>query len=295
MRSDAGNVRMRGTAEERTTGRAAPGGAAHEHAAAGAGVLTGLEVFTVRSLRHSFRDGESLLMAILLPLMLMLVFTFVMGGAMDVGAGETGADARSAYLSYVLPAIALTAAGFGASYTSVVVSNDMTTGFMNRLRTMPFPATTVLLGHAASSMVRNLMATAVVVVAAFALGFRTDATMLQALGAMGLIAAWILAITCVFALLGLVAGSAETASGYGFILLFLPYVSSGFAPVDSMPGWLRGFAEHQPMTPIIDASRALMNGEAAGSEWWVGLLWCAGFVAAAVWLTAVVFPRRVAR
>lgn len=262
----------------------------------GADFVTALRIFTSRSLKHAFRDGESMLMAVLLPLMLMLVFTFVMGGAIDVGEGAaSGAETRNSYLSYVLPAIALTAAGFGASYTSVVVSNDVTTGFMNRLRTMPFPAVTVLLGHAVSSMVRNLLATAVVVIAAFALGFRTDASLAQIAGAVGLIALWILVITCVFALLGLLAGSAEAASGYGFILLFLPYVSSGFAPVQSMPTWLRGFAEHQPMTPIIDASRALMNGETPGSEWWVGVPWCVGFTAVAVWLTAVVFPKRVAR
>ncbi|GAB3063316.1 ABC transporter permease [Sediminivirga luteola] len=257
----------------------------------GAGFLTGLKVFTARSLKHSFRDAESLLMAVMLPLMLMLIFTFIFGESIAAGQGGDRGD----YLAYVLPAIALTAAGFGASYTAVVVSNDMTTGFMNRLRTMPFPSVTVLLGHTASSMVRNLLATAVVVAVAFALGFRTEASVMQFSGAVGLIALWILVITVVFAVLGMVAGSAEAASGYGFILLFLPYVSSGFAPVETMPGWLRGFAGYQPMTPVIDASRALLNGQAPGSEWWIGVLWCAGFIAAAVWLAAAIFPRKVAR
>ncbi|QFG24682.1 ABC transporter permease [Actinomadura sp. WMMB 499] len=259
--------------------------------ARGAGFLTSLNLFTTRSLKHSFRDGESLLMAILLPVMLMLIFTYVLGGAMDVGGG----GGREAYLSFVMPAIALTAAGFGASYTSVVVSNDMTTGFMNRLRTMPFPSVTVLLGHTASSMVRNMLATMVVILVGFAVGFRTDASVPQFLGAVGIIALWILMITCVFAMLGMLAGSAEAASGYGFILLFLPYISSGFARVESMPGWLRPIAEHQPMTPIIDTSRALLNGQSPGSAPWIGMLWCAGLMALAVWLTAVVFPRKVAR
>ncbi|MEV5824744.1 ABC transporter permease [Spirillospora sp. NPDC052242] len=259
--------------------------------ARGAGFLTGLHVFTVRSLRHSFRDGESLLMAVMLPVMLMLVFTYVLGGAIDVGGG----GGREAYLAFVMPAIALTAAGFGASYTSVVVSNDMTTGFMNRLRTMPFPSVTVLLGHTASSMVRNMLATTVVILVGFAVGFRTDANVPQFLGAVGLIAVWILMITCVFAMLGMVAGSAEAANGYGFGLLFLPYVSSGFARVETMPSWLRPIAEHQPMTPIIDASRALMNGHAPGSDAWIGILWCTILMALAIWLTAVVFPRKIAR
>lgn len=262
----------------------------------GASFATGLRVFTARSLKHSFRDGESLLMAILLPLMLMLIFTFILGGAITVDAeAASSAEGRDAYLSYVLPAIAITAAGFGASYTAVVVSNDMTTGFMNRLRTMPFPAATVLLGHTASSMARNLLATAVVLGAAFAVGFRTQASPAQLLAAVSLIGLWILVITVIFTAIGMVAGSAESASGYGFILLFLPYVSSGYAPVETMPSWLRGFAEHQPMTPIIDASRALLNGEPVTSQWWVGVLWCTGFIAAGIWLTALIFPRKVAQ
>lgn len=261
----------------------------------GAGFPTGLRVFSARSLKHSFRDGESLLMAILLPLMLMMIFTFVLGGAMDVGESSASAETRNEYLSYVLPAIALTVAGFGASYTAVVVSNDMTTGFMNRLRTMPFPAVTVLLGHTVSSMARNLLATAVVVVAAFVMGFRTEASATQLFGAVGIIALWILVITCVFTVLGMVAGSAEAANGYGFMLLFLPYVSSGFAPVETMPDWLRPLAEHQPMTPIIETSRTLMNGSQPGSQWWIGTLWCLGFIAVAVWLAAFIFPRKVAR
>ncbi|MDZ5077612.1 ABC transporter permease [Nesterenkonia sp. HG001] len=258
--------------------------------APGAGLLSSIGLFTLRSLRHSFRDAESVLMAVLLPVMLMLVFTFVLGESMAVGDGT-----RADYLAFVLPAIALTTAGFGASYTAVVVSNDVTTGFMDRLRTMPFPAVSVLLGHTVSSMVRNLLATSVVLLLAFALGFRTEASALELVAAVGLIAMWILVITCVFALLGLVSGSAEAANGYGFILLFLPYVSSGFAPVESMPSWLQGFAGHQPMTPIIDASRALITGGEVGSDWWIGTLWCIGFIVISVWMTAMVFPRKVAR
>lgn len=166
---------------------------------------------------------------------------------------------------------------------------------MNRLRTMPFPAVTVLLGHAVSSMVRNLIATAVVFAVGFGVGFRTEASAGQLLGSVGLILLWILAITVIFALLGLVAGSPESANGYGFVLLFLPYVSSGFAPVETMPGWLQGFAQHQPMTPVIDASRALMNGQDAGADLWIAVAWCLGFMAVAVWIMAVVFPRKVAR
>lgn len=256
-----------------------------------AGFLTALLVLSRRSLRHSFRDPESVLMAVLVPVMMLLIFVYVLGGAMTTGGD---APARADYLAYVLPAIALTAAGFGASYTAVAVSRDMTTGLIDRLRTMPFPAVTVLLGHAVASMARNLLATGVVVLVALLIGFRTDASALQLLAAFGLIALWILVITLVFATLGMLAGSIEAASGYGFVLLFLPYVSSGFAPVESMPGWLRPFAEHQPMTPLIDAARALMDGRDAGADALIAVAWCALAIALAVAVAAFVFPRRTA-
>lgn len=257
-----------------------------------ASFLTGTLVLSRRSLLHSFRDPESVLMAVLLPVMMMLIFVYVLGGAMSVG---DGAPSHGEYLGYVLPAIALTAAGFGASFTAVVVSNDMTTGLIDRLRTMPFPAVTVLLGHTVASLARNLLATVVVVLVALAVGYRTDAPALSLLGGFGLIALWILVITVVFATLGMLAGSAEAASGYGFVLLFLPYLSSGYAPVESMPGWLRVFAEHQPMTPLIDAARALLDGRSPGADALVSVLWCTGLLAIALVIAAYVFPRRTAR
>jgi ABC-2 type transport system permease protein len=257
-----------------------------------ASFLTGLRVLSRRSLRHSFRDPESVLMAVLLPVMMMLIFVYVLGGAITVG---DGAPTRTVYVGYVLPAIALTTAGYGASFTAVVVSNDMTTGLIDRLRTMPFPAVTVLLGHAVGSMARNLLATVVVVLVALAVGFRTDASAAHLLAAFGLVALWVLVITVVFATLGMIAGSAEAASGYGFALLFLPYLSSGFAPVETMPGWLAAFAAHQPMTPLIDASRALLDGRSPGSDALVAVLWCAGFLGIAIAVAAYVFPRRTAR
>ena len=261
------------------------------HPTAGADPLTATRIFTGRSLRHSLRDGESLLMAILLPTMMMLLFTYVFGGAMST---ELMGD-RTGYLSYVVPAIVLTCAGFGASYTAVAVSRDMTTGTIDRLRTMPIVSATVLIGHSLASVARNLVATTVVVGVAIAVGFRPATGVLSWLGAAAMITAWILAITTVFALIGLLAGSAEAASGYGFILLFLPYASSGFAPVETMPGWLQGFASHQPVTPVIETIRAFLTGQGPGTEVWVALAWCGGLILIAGALIAWLFPRRGTR
>lgn len=254
--------------------------------APGSGPLTASWIFIGRATRHSVRDVEAMLMAIVLPVMMMLMFTFVFGGAL-APAGD--------YLDYVVPGIVLTCAGFGAAATAVGVSQDMTTGTMDRLRTMPVPSATVLAGHTVASLARNLLATAVVLLVAVIVGFRPHAGPAQWLGAVALLAVYILAITTVFAMLGLVAHSPEAANGYGFVLLFLPYVSSAFVAVSTMPAWLQGFAAHQPITPVIEATRALLNGRAPGVDAVIAVAWCAGIVLVAGLLTAYLFPRRIAR
>ena len=252
----------------------------------GAGPLRAAGVFIERSLRQSLRDGEALLMAISLPVILMLVFTYVFGGAIDADGG---------YLTYVVPGIILTCAGFGASGVAVSVNRDVTTGAMNRFRTLPIVSPTVLVGHVVASLLRNLVATALVIGVGIALGFRPTAGPLEWIGAIGMVALYILAITAVFAFIGLVAGSPESANGYGFLLLFLPYVSSAFVPVETMPNWLRGFAEHQPITPIIETIRGLLTGTEIGSAGAVGIAWCLGAVVASAALVGATFSRHTAR
>ncbi|WP_309069381.1 ABC transporter permease [Microbacterium sp.] len=250
------------------------------------GGLTAEAVFIGRSLRHSLRDGESLLMAIMLPVILMLMFTWVFGGAIDPSGH---------YVDFVVPGAILTCAGFGASSTAMYVARDMTNGIMDRFRTMPIRAGAVLTGHVVSSLLRNLVATAVVVGVALLVGFRPTAGPLEWLGTAGLIALYILALTYLFAAIGLASGSPEAASAYGFVLLFLPYVSSAFVQVESMPDWLEPIAAHQPLTPVIDTIRALLLGGDAGSDpaWAVG--WCVAILAIAVAFGAWLFRRRAGR
>lgn len=241
-------------------------------------------IFIGRSLLHSTRDGEGLLMAILLPVILMLVFTLVFGGAIQ-------ADGR--YIDYVVPGIILTCAGFGAASTAVSVSRDMTAGAMLRYRTMPILAATAIVGHVVASVVRNLLATAVVLGVGFAVGFRPTADAAAWAGAIAIVSLWILAVTTVFALIGLVAGGPEAASGYGFGILFLPYVSSAFVPIDTMPAWIRPLAENQPVTPIIETIRALLT-EGAGRPA-EAMAWCVGIILVAGVLAAWRFPRTPVR
>lgn len=250
------------------------------------GGLTAEAVFLGRSLRHSLRDGESALMAILLPVILMLLFTYVFGGAIDPSGG---------YVDYVVPGIILLCAGFGASSTAVYVANDMQAGIIDRFRTMPVRASAVLTGHVAASLLRNLVATGLVVCVALLVGFRPTAHVLGWLGALGMIAVWILAITYLFAAVGLASGSPEGANAYGFVILFLPYLSSAFVPVESMPGWLQWVAANQPVTPIIETIRGLLMGTPMNGHAWWGVGWCLAILVFAFVWGAWLFRRKAGR
>ncbi|MDQ3694857.1 MAG: ABC transporter permease [Chloroflexota bacterium] len=234
-----------------TTTSLAPGGAAL--------------IFIGRSIRHTLRNSEALITAIVLPVILMLLFTFVFGGAI-----EPGGD----YVNYVVPGIILLCAGFGSASAAVGVAQDMTKGIIDRFRTMPIRGSAVLTGHVVASLARNLMATAIVFAVALLVGFRPRAELLAWLGVIGLVALYILAITWLAAALGLVAGSVDAANGVTFGFLFLPYVSSAFVPAETMPAFLRGFAEHQPITPIIETLRGLLTGTSIGDSAWWAIGWC---------------------
>lgn len=248
--------------------------------------LTAERVFIGRSIRHTLRNGEALVMAIVLPTMMMLLFTFVFGGAIDPSGG---------YVDFVVPGIILTCAGFGASYTALAVNADMTTGIIDRFRTMPLPATAVLTGHVVASLLKNLLATAIVIGVAVAIGFRPSATALHWLAVLGIVAFWILAITALFAAIGLAASSADAASGYGFILLFLPYLSSAFVPIDTLPEWLQPIAANQPISPIVDTIRGLLFGTPIGDSWLWALGWCTLVVGVATVWGGWLFGRRAGR
>jgi ABC-2 type transport system permease protein len=244
--------------------------------------LTTQLTFIVRSLRHSFRDPEGFILAVVLPVMLMLLFTFVFGGAISD-------DGR--YVDYVVPGVILLCAGYGAASTAVAVATDMTNGVINRFRTMPVISSMVIGGHVVASLVRNLLATTVVLGVAWLIGFRPSGGLLAWLGVLGIVTAYILAITVLFAALGLVSKSAAAASNYGFGLLFLPYLSSAFAPIATMPGWLQPFAEYQPITPIVETMRGLLFNQPIEHAW-QAVCWSLLILAASAVWASWLFPRR---
>ncbi|ANW22249.1 ABC transporter permease [Streptomyces clavuligerus] len=248
--------------------------------------FTHIAVLAGRSVRISRRAVDALVMALLLPLMLLLVFVYFFGGAID-----TGRDTE--YVTYVVPGILVLCAAFGAGTTAVSVSDDMQGGTVDRFRALDVSGTALLAGHVAASTLRNLVSTGLVLAFALLIGFRPDASAAGWLAAGALLGAFLVAISWFSAAMGLLARSPEAAGGFTFLLTFLPYPSSAFVPVDTMPGWLHPFADHQPVTPLIESLRGLLLGLPVGNAPWIALLWCGGLLAVSVAASGVLFRLRV--
>lgn len=239
-----------------------------------------------RSLRHTARNIDSLLLAIALPVMVLLLFVYVFGGAIDT---------RAAYVNYVVPGIILLCTGFGAAGTAVSVANDMVTGVIDRFRSLPILSSAVLTGHVVASVVRNLLATSLVIVVALVAGFRPTAGPPQWLAVVGVLLLFILAMSWASVALGLLARSVEGASGFTFFVLFLPYLSSAFVPTDTMPEVLRAIAANQPVTPVIETLRGLLLGLPVGDHAWRAVAWFGGLLVLGYAASAYLFRRRTAR
>ncbi len=239
-----------------------------------------------RSLRHTVRNPDALLMAVVLPVLLMLLFVYVFGGAI-----ETGTE----YVNYVVPGIILLCTGYGAASTAVDVASDMTEGIIDRFRSLPILSSAVLTGHVVASLARNTFSTALVVGVAWLSGFRPTAGPVEWVAVAGVLLLFVLAMSWLSVALGLLARSVEAASGFTFFVLFLPYLSSAFVPTGTMPAVLRAVADHQPVTPIIETLRGLLLGTPIGSSGWLAVAWCGGLLVASYALSVTLFRRRTAR
>ncbi|MFE5590444.1 ABC transporter permease [Streptomyces sp. NPDC056549] len=248
--------------------------------------LTATSTLAGRGIRLSRRNLDAVITSLMMPIMLMLVFVYFFGGAIDTGTAHT------AYVTYVVPGVLVLCAGFGAAGTAVAVSEDMRRGVVDRFRTLDIGGTPLLAGHVAGAVARNTLSTALVLGIAFLIGFRPTAGPGGWLAAAGLLLAFITAVSWLSAAAGLVARSPEAAGAVTFFMMFLPYPSSAFVPIDSMPGWLHGFAEHQPVTPLIESMRGLLLDRPVGDAPWIALAWCAGLFALALAASGVLFRLR---
>ncbi|OLT14438.1 multidrug ABC transporter permease [Pseudonocardia sp. CNS-139] len=238
-----------------------------------------------RSVRLTWRNPDTLIMSAVLPLLMMALFVYVFGGAITTG---------TEYVDYVVPGIVLLCTGYGASSTAMSVAADMTSGMIDRLRSLPIRSSAVLVGHVTASVVRNVAATTLVVLAAVAMGFRPDADPLDWLLFAGLVLLYVLALSWIAAAFGVVAKSVESASVVGFVMLFVPYLSSAFVPTHTMPAFLRPLSEHQPITPVIETVRGLLTGTPV-ERGWVALAWTLGLLVAGYAAAAWLYRRRAGR
>jgi ABC-2 type transport system permease protein len=237
----------------------------------------------LRGLRLSIRNVEALTTALVLPVVLMLMFRYLFGGAIHTGIS---------YVDYVVPGVLLVCVGFGAAVTAVNVSHDLSTGIIDRFRSMDVRGETLINGHVLASVLRNLLSSTLVFAVALAIGFRPHGNPVGWVAAIGILALWVLAISWLAAAIGILVHSPDAAQGIAFMVSFLPYPSSAFVPIKTMPPFLRAFASGQPATAVVNSLRALLDGAPAGASVWHALAWSVAIILASVGLAGFLYRRR---
>jgi ABC-2 type transport system permease protein len=247
--------------------------------------ISDLQTLVGRALRLTLRNVDGLLTALMLPPMLMFMFVYFFGGAIHTGGS---------YIDYVVPGVLLVCVGFGAGTTAVSVAHDLSGAIVDRLRSMDVRGESLIAGHVAASVVRNLASAALAVAFAVAIGYRPHASAAHWLAALAILTLFVVAISWLAAAIAIVVRSPEAAQGITFVISFLPYPSSAFVPVSTMPSWLQPFAAHQPITETVDAIRMLLggSGRALGSAAWTSIAWSGGIIAVSIVLSGVLFARR---
>jgi ABC-2 type transport system permease protein len=236
-----------------------------------------------RNFKHTVRNPVAVFNAVLFPIVLMLMFVYVIGGAFDVGVK---------YIDYATPGMIVLAICYGLSATALAVNSDMTKGIINRFKVMDISRSAVLSAHVAATMLRSLVAIAAIIGVAFALGFRSPASFLEWLGAIALIVLVSFAASWLTVALGLAAKTPESAGMATVPLILLPFLSSAIVPVATMGAGVRQFAEYQPFTPIIETLRGLLAGAPSAGDAIAAVAWCAGIALAGYLWALSTFKKR---
>lgn len=243
-------------------------------------------IMAKRSLRHIVRSPDTVITVVLMPIALLLMFVYVFGGALAHQTGSTS------YVNFITPGIIVMTVISGISYAAFRLNTDIQKGIINRFRTMPVAPSSILSGQALSSTLSNLFSSLLVLVVAFAIGFRTSAGPVEWLLFTGLVALLTLATTWMAMFFGLWAKSAEGAGSFSYILLLLIFISPSFVLTSSMTPVLRRFAENQPFTPIIETMRSILTSGTPGNKVWLALVWSAGILVITYGLAIWQYKRR---
>ncbi len=243
-------------------------------------------VLTGRTMRHVTRSLDTIITTAIMPIAIMLLFGYVFGGAIDTGT--------SSYPDYMLPGILLITIASGVAYTAVRLFTDVSSGIFERFQSMPIARSSVLWAHVLTSLAANLVSLVIVVGVALLMGFRSGAGVPAWLAVAGILVLFTLALTWIAVIAGLSASSAEGGGAFSYPLIFLPFISSAFVPTDTMPGPVRAFGEHQPVTSIVNTIRDLFDQQPVGHDGWTALAWCVGILVVAYAAAMAVYHRRIA-
>jgi ABC-2 type transport system permease protein len=236
-----------------------------------------------RNFKHTIRNPVTVFNAVLFPIVLMLMFVYVIGGAFNVGVK---------YVDYVTPGLIVLTICYGLSATAVAVNSDMAKGIINRFKVMDISRSAVLSAQVVATVLRSLVAIAAVIGVAFAIGFRARASFPEWLGAIGLIVLVSFAASWITVALGLAAKTPESAGLAAVPLILLPFLSSAIVPADKMAPGVRQFAEYQPFTPIIETLRGLLTGQPSASRALIAVGWCVGIALVGYLWSLATFKKR---
>lgn len=251
-------------------------------------LLSDTGVLIGRSLKHIFKNIDQLLGLTIQPIMFMLLFRYVFGGAINTGG--------TSYVNFLVAGILVQSLAFGALTTSLSVATDLQRGIIDRLKSLPIVSWGVLMGHVVADLVRNVIQSIIMIAVGLLVGFRPQASLTDWLLITAIVLLFTFAFSWIAAVLGLLAKTAEAVQWMGFFVVFpLTFASAAFVPTQSMPIGLRVFAENQPVTHVIEAIRALMVGTPVGNHAFWATVWCVGILIVMIPAATYLFRKHSAK
>ena len=245
-------------------------------------------VLAKRSLKRIRRQPDLLIGFTIQPIMFVLLFVYVFGGAIDTGPLD--------YVDFLIPGIIVQSMVFGGFVTALGLADDLKKGLIDRFRSLPMWGPAVISGRILADVGTNVIQLVIMFAVGIAAGFRFQASFWEIVAGMALLLLIGYAFSWVFAFIGLTASSPEASNAYGFTILFpITFISSAFVPPDTMPRWLEPVAEYNPFTTMVDAARALFVGTEAGNDVWGAVVWSLGIIAVFSVLSVWRYRRAVGR
>jgi ABC transporter DrrB family efflux protein len=245
-------------------------------------------VLAKRSIKRIRRQPDLLIGFTVQPIMFVLLFVFVFGGAIDTGPLD--------YVDFLIPGIIVQSMVFGGFVTALGLAEDLKKGLIDRFRSLPMWGPAVVSGRITADVGTNVIQLVIMFTVGIIVGFRFNSTVPEIIAGLALLLLIGYAFSWVFAFIGLTASSPEAANAYGFTILFpLTFISSAFVPPETMPNWLQPIAEHNPFTTMVDAARALFVGTPAGNDVWLAVAWSFAIIAVFGLLSVARYQRAVGK